>query len=105
MPDLSPDVLIDSPWDGICESRGWVEACVPEDRARDVLAEFCLDEDGNEGARPIGPAKRVHLRCANPRADVEEQRWVPCRPTAKTAVEFYEFDITDVEAASGREQK
>ncbi len=98
-----PHVLMDTP-DGYCEERGWVEACVSEDRARDLLTEFCLTEDGNDGARPVGPVKRVHLRLRNPAAHWEDQLWVPCRPQAKTAIEFYEFDATDTEPASSRNE-
>lgn len=88
-----PTVLIDEPEDGWCETVGWVEAIVDEDRARDALAEFCVDDNGNEPFRPTGPAERVHLRLSNPAADPEDQRWVKCRPAAKTAVEFWEIVV------------
>lgn len=96
---MSEIVLVDAPWDGGCEDRGWVSADVSEDRARDLLTEFCVDEDGNP-ARPLGPAKRVWLRLTNPAADHEEQQWKLCKPTAKTAVAFYEFDATDTAKAA-----
>jgi hypothetical protein len=93
-------VLIDAPWDGWCEERGWVSTDVTEDRARDLLAEFCADEHGDNGARPIGLAKRVWLACVNPDEDHEDQRWEPCEPDAPGAIQFYEFDATDTEGGS-----
>lgn len=88
-------ILVDTPWDGYCEQRGWVEACVTVDQARDLLAEFCPDDNGYLGARPAGPARRVHLRLTNLAAYEEYQWWVPCHPTVKTAVEFFEFAVGD----------
>lgn len=94
MPDPCPHILVDAPWDGGCEHTGWVEACVPEDRAREMLTEFCWDEDGHE-ARPVGPAKRVWLRLISPAVDIEDQRWESCDAAAQGALEFFEFDATD----------
>lgn len=90
---MSVYVLVDQPEDGYVETCGWVEASVDEDKARDMLAEFCCDEDGETGYRPTGPARRVHLRLVNPAQDYEYQRWVECRPAAKTAVEFWEVIV------------
>jgi hypothetical protein len=92
---LTPDVLCDTP-DGYCEERVWVEATVSEDRARECAREVVMDCNGDP-ARPVGPVKRVFLRVANPKADWEFQNWVACKPTAKTAREFFEFDVTDIE--------
>lgn len=96
MPDAPtkyPDILLDQAEDGYCETTGWVEAIVTEDEARDALAEFCCDEDGKDPFRPTGPAQRVHMRLVNPAEDYEYQRWVRCRPKAKTAVEFWEVIV------------
>jgi hypothetical protein len=89
-------VLIDAPDDGYCESRGWVSVDVPEDDARDALAEFCVDEDDEPGMRPAGVAKRVWLRCVDRRGE-EDERWEKCEPGDAVATEFYEFDATDTE--------
>jgi hypothetical protein len=51
-------VLLDQPEEECCEARGWVSVDVPEDMARDLLADWCADEDGAMPARPAGPAKR-----------------------------------------------
>lgn len=88
-----PLVLIDQPDDGYCEERGWVEAIVDEDEARDTLAEFCADDEGNDPHRPTGPITLVYLRLTNPAADYELQRWTPCRETAKTARPFWEVVV------------
>lgn len=102
---MSAQVLIDNPWDGYAEAWCYVEATIHEDKARDLVTEFCVDEDG-EPARPIGPATEVYLRLTNPAADYEDQRWTKCKPTAKTAVRFYEFDATDTRSvASERTQR
>lgn len=71
---LSPIVLIDQPEDGYCESVGWVEATLSEEEARDFLSEWCVDEDGNDGFVPTGPAKRVKLS-PQPGVIPEEERW------------------------------
>jgi hypothetical protein len=86
-------VLIDQPEDGYADTRGWVEAIVDEERARDLLAEFCMDEDGDLGYRPTGPASRVHLCVEDPEQDVEDQRWVPVKPEDERAVEFWEVVV------------
>lgn len=89
-PSHGPRVLIDQPEDGWCEDVGWVEATVPEARARELLAEFCCDERGDSPSKPTGPARRVFMRLSNPKADYEDQRWVLCTARAKTAIEFWE---------------
>ena len=88
-------VLIDAPEDGYCESWGWVSVDVSEDEARDALREFCVDEDGEPGARPAGAAKRVWLRCVDLGAGLGV--WEKCEPGDAVASEFYEFDATDTE--------
>lgn len=88
-----PHVLIDQPEDGCVETMGWVEATVDEDKARDMLAEFCCDESGDSPYRPTGPAERVHLRLVNPAQDWEFQRWVQCKPTAKSGVLFWKIVV------------
>lgn len=88
-----PQVLVDQPDDGYCENVGWVEASVSEREAREQLAEFCCDEDGNTPFTPTGPAERVLMRLTNPKADWEYQRWVRCTARAKGAVEFWEVVV------------
>lgn len=89
-------VLLDQPEDECCEARGWVSVDVPEDMARDLLADWCADEDGAMPARPAGPAKRVWLAADDLTKPADEQRWQPCEPGE--GVEFWEFDATDVVA-------
>jgi hypothetical protein len=85
-------VLIDQP--DYCEERGWVEAIVSEERAREVLAEF-VGEDPPQ--KPTGPARRVTLRLRNPAAHYEDQRWVECSEAAKTGRAFWQIDCTEWE--------
>jgi hypothetical protein len=82
-----PIVLLDA--EEFCESRGWVQANVSEDAARDLLAPSCYDEDGDTPARPNGPASRVWLKART------ETDWRHCTPDEPGAVEFFEFDTTD----------
>lgn len=88
-----PYVLVDAPDEGYVEEVGWVEATVDAPAARDLLAEHCADADGNPPYRPTGVAERVTLRLTNPAQDWEFQRWVECRPTAKTAVWFWKVVV------------
>lgn len=90
----APQILVDEPEDGYCETLGWVEAVVGEDEARDALAEFCCDEHGDPPSRPVGSARIVHMRLINPAQDYEYQRWQRCTPRAKTGVEFWEIVVT-----------
>lgn len=78
-----PLVLCDTYDEGICENRGWVEATVDEERARDVLAEFCVDEYGKLDYRPeCGPAKKVWLA---PK-DTDAEEWLLCGPVTPGAI-------------------
>lgn len=95
-------VLLDQPEDAMCEERGWVEAIVSEDAARDLLVEFCVGEDGDDPVRPCGEAKRVWLRVTEPGRYPDEDRWHACEPTDEGAREFYEFDAQDVEKVARR---
>lgn len=91
----SPIILLDSAEDGCCESLGWVEATVDEDRARDQLAEFCFDEDGETPCRPdCGPARKVTLApSADPATTVlEDVRWYPVDKLGD------EFEVDDLDA-------
>ena len=98
-------MLLDAPYDGICEDRGWVSADVPEDRARHLLTEFCADEHGEQGARPIGPARLVHMRCVTaPELTGEDCHFELCDPSHADAVRFREFDATDTLPNPGRLQ-
>lgn len=90
-------VLMDQPEDAMCEERGWVEATVGEDEARDLLAPFCVGEDDDEPVRPCGEAKRVWLRVTEPGPHADEDRWYACEQGDEGAREFYEFDAQDVE--------
>jgi hypothetical protein len=74
-----PLILFDTYDDGYCEEKGWVEATVDENEARDILAEYCFDEDGKEGFRPVGSAKKVYMRPE----DEYAERWVICPATEK----------------------
>ena len=89
-----PVVLIDQPWDGYAEDLGWVEATVDEDKARDILAEFCLDEDGNTGYRPTGPASREWLvRDSEPKPNAEDEMWHAAKAETEGAVEFWKVVV------------
>jgi hypothetical protein len=90
-------VLIDEPDEERCESHGWVEATVSEATARDLLAEYCADENGNSPARPQGEAKLVWLRASAPAKHPENERWAACEAGDSGARKFYEFDAQDVE--------
>ena len=48
-------LLLDQPEDECCEERGWVSVDVPEDYARELLEDYCADENGVMPARPVGP--------------------------------------------------
>lgn len=91
--EIAPLVLVDQWDDKCCEQWGWVETTVSEDRAREVLAEFCVTEDGESPARPTGPATRVWVR-----PDAHGEVWSPCAE-APDAVEFFKFDVTECERA------
>jgi hypothetical protein len=85
-------VLLDHAEDGYCERRGWVTVDATEDQARDALAEFCGDEDGESPWRPdCGPASRVWLGLVDLEASYEDQRWRPCHKDVAGAREFWEI--------------
>lgn len=85
-----PVVLLDTYDDGYCEERGYVQAIVTEDEARQLLKEFCLDDDGEPYVPDHGPAKRIWL--APDRADAPEH-WPPCDPADEDAMEFWEVPV------------
>lgn len=84
----SPLVLVDTPEDGYCDAVGWVEATVSEDEARVLLSEWCVDEDGEDGLVPVGPAKRVKLS-PQPGAHPDEERWYE----ADDGIDFWEIVV------------
>lgn len=88
---------MDNSEDGCCETTGWVEATVSEDVARDHLAEFCFDEDGDSPHRPeCGPAVKVWLQ-PNPADRTpydEEKTWVNCGAYDPGSRVFWEIKIT-----------
>lgn len=100
-----PIVLMDQPDDLYCEERGWVSVDAGVDQARDALVPFCYADDGRTHGRPVGDPKRVWLAPMNPAASVDEQRWVPCDPSAAIGVEFWQFDTTDVEAVASSQER
>jgi hypothetical protein len=89
-----PTLLLDSPDDGYCESTGWVETVVTEDEARNLLAEWCMDENGDMPFRPVGAIKRVHMAPEKPGDETAEQMWHKSDEDAPGAMEFWEITVT-----------
>lgn len=89
IPAKNPLVFFDTYDEGYCEDKGWVEATVTEDKARDILAEYCFDEDGREGFRPVGSIKKVYL-CPE---DKYAEGWTICSQTEKKSIEFWEIYV------------
>lgn len=89
-------ILMDSYEDGYCEEIGWVETSVTEDEARDALAEFCFDEDGNAPYRPdCGPAVKVWLQPdpADTTPYDDEKPWIKCGAHDPGSLEFWEIKV------------
>lgn len=88
---MSPIVLLDQAEEGYCEDRGWVEAIITEDEARDALAEFCSDEDGGTPWCPdCGPATRVWLKPQDEHAEY----WGPCELRDPDGIEFWQVPVS-----------
>lgn len=80
-------ILVDQPEDGYIERVGWVAGAPSERAARDMLTEFCVDDDGEPGHRPCGPAEVVFLR-SNGGVD-EDERWEDCSSSDDGACAFW----------------
>jgi hypothetical protein len=89
-------ILMDTYEDGYCEETGWVETTVSEDEARDQLAEFCFDEEGETPHRPEGePAVKVWLQPdpADTTPYEDEKCWIKCGSHDPGSLEFWEIKV------------
>ncbi|MBF6619063.1 MAG: hypothetical protein ITG02_02390 [Patulibacter sp.] len=93
-----PYVLLDQAADDMCEESGWVETSVSIDEARDLLARYCHDEDGNEGHRPAGSPRRVWLA---PIQDPDDEcaTWRDADRFTPGAREFWQLSAYDADLA------
>lgn len=68
----------------------WVETAVNEDEARNLVAPFLCDEDGNFPFKPIGSITKQWL-C--PSSEFYGEQWIPCSPGTNLAREFWSIVV------------